>query len=75
MPANTPDIVAPVPGRISPYRLLVRAVDGHRRKGYVWEILPTDHNRRSIVRSSTVFKSMAEAYDVGAIALVRLNRQ
>jgi hypothetical protein len=73
MPTNTPGVVTPVPGRISPYRLLVRAVDDPRRKGYVWEILPMDHDRRSIERSSTVFKSMAEAYDDGAVALGQLN--
>jgi hypothetical protein len=73
MPANTPGVVTFVPGRMSPYRLLVRAVDGPKRKGYMWEILSADHNRRSIVRSSTSFKSMAEAYDDGAVALGRLN--
>jgi hypothetical protein len=73
MPTNTPGIVAPVSGGISPYRLLVRAVDDPRRKGYVWEILPMDHGRRSIERSSTVFKSMAEAYGDGSVALGRLN--
>jgi hypothetical protein len=71
MPAGT---VAPVTGRTNLYRLLVRAVDDPRRKGYIWEILSMDHDRRSIERSPTVFKSMAEAYDVGAIALGRLNR-
>ena len=75
MPANTPGIVASVPARISPYRLLVRAVDDPRRKGFVWEIFPMDHGQRSIERSSTAFKSMAEAYDDGAAALGRLNSQ
>ena len=46
MPTNTPDIVAPLAGRTSLYRLLVRAVDDPRRKGYVWEILPVDNGRR-----------------------------
>jgi hypothetical protein len=73
MPANTPRIGAAVPGGLSPYRLLVRAVDGPKRKGYMWEIFPMDYGRPSIERSSTRFKSMAEAYDVGAVALGRLN--
>jgi hypothetical protein len=73
MPANTPYIVTPLAGITSLYRLLVRAVDDPRRKGYVWEILQTDCGRRSIERSSTVFKSMAEAYDDGAVVLGRLN--
>jgi hypothetical protein len=41
----------------------------------VWEIFPMDHGQRSIERSSTAFKSMAEAYDDGAAALGRLNSQ
>jgi hypothetical protein len=73
MPTNTSDIVAPLAGLTSLYRLLVRAVDDPRRKGYVWEILPVDNGRGSVERSSTVFKSMAEAYDLGAVALRRLN--
>jgi hypothetical protein len=75
MPAETPGIVASLAGRTNLYRLLVRAVDDPRRKGYVWEILQIDNGRRSIERSSTVFKSMAEAYDVGAVALGRLNNR
>ena len=75
MPANTPDIATPLADITSLYRLLVRAVDDPRRKGYVWEILQIDNSRRSIERSSTVFKSMAEAYVGGAAALGRLNSQ
>jgi hypothetical protein len=70
---NTPGVVAPLPGRIGSYRLLVRAMDDPRRKGFVWEIFPMARGQRSIARSSTAFKSMAEAYDVGAAALARLN--
>jgi hypothetical protein len=73
MPPNTPGVVTPVTGGTSLYRLLVKAVGDPRRKGYVWEILPIDNGRGSIERSATVFKSMAEAYDVGAVALGRLN--
>jgi hypothetical protein len=73
MPTNTPGVVTSVPGRISPYRLLVRAVDGPTRKGYMWEIFPMDYGQRLIERSSTSFKSMAEAYDKRAIALDLLN--
>jgi hypothetical protein len=73
MPDNTPVVVAPTPGIIGPYRLLVRAVDDPRRKGFVWEIFPMGRGQRSIERSSAAFKSMAEAYDVGAAALGRLN--
>jgi hypothetical protein len=73
MPENTPGVVVPIPGRLSPYRLLVRAVDDPRRKGFVWEIFPVARGQRSIERSSTTFKSMAEAYDDGAAALGRLN--
>jgi hypothetical protein len=43
----------------------VRAVADPRRKGFVWEIFTMDHGQRSIERSSTAFKSMAEAYDDG----------
>jgi hypothetical protein len=75
MQANTPDNETPLAGRTSLYRLLVRAVDDPRRKEYMWEILPMDNGRRSIERSSTVFKSMAEAHDVGAVALGRLNNR
>jgi len=32
-----------------------------------------DHGRRSIERSPTAFKSMAEAHDDGTVALGRLN--
>jgi hypothetical protein len=73
MPDNIPGVVAPIPGIIGPYRLLVRAVDDPRRKGFVWEIFPMARGLRSIERLSTAFKSMAEAYDVGAAALARLN--
>jgi hypothetical protein len=73
MPANTRGTVVPGPGRISPFRLLVRAVDDRRLKGFVWEIFPLDHNQPSIDRSSTAFKSLAEAYDEGAVTLRRLN--
>ena len=73
MPTNTPSIVAPVSGGISPYRLLVRAVDNPRRKGFVWEIFSMDYGQRSIERSPTAFKSMAEAHDDGTVALGRLN--
>ena len=45
MPANTSGIAAPVPSRISAYRLLVRAVDDPRRKGFVWEIFPMGPGR------------------------------
>jgi hypothetical protein len=75
MPANTFSILPDVPGRISPYRLLVRAVDDPRRKGFVWEVFPLDHRQPSVERSLTAFKSMAEAYDDGAVALGRLNRR
>jgi hypothetical protein len=75
MPANTSGIAAPVPSRISPYRLIVRAVDDPRRKGFVWEIFPMGPGERSIERSPTTFKAMAEAYDDGAVALGRLNNR
>jgi hypothetical protein len=75
MPANTSSILPDVPGRINPYRLLVRAVDDPRRKGFVWEVFPRDHGQPLVERSSTAFKSMAEAYDDGAVALGRLNHR
>jgi hypothetical protein len=73
MPTNMRGNVVPGPGRISPYRLLVRAVDDRRLKGFVWEIFPLDHGQPSIDRSSTAFRSLAEAYDEGAVTLRRLN--
>ena len=75
MPANMRDTVVPGLRRISPYRLLVRAVDDRRLKGFVWEIFPLDHSQPSIDRSSTAFKSLAEAYDEGAVTLHRLNNR
>jgi hypothetical protein len=75
MPTNTPGIVAPGAGRTNLYRLLVKAVDDPRRRGFVWEIFQVDYDQRSIERSSTVFKSMAEAHDVGTVALGRLNNR
>ena len=75
MPANTSGIVAHAHSRISPYRLLVKAVDVPRRKAFVWEIFPMGPGQRLIQRSSTTFKSMAEAYVDGAVALGRLNNR
>jgi hypothetical protein len=73
MPANTRGAVVPGHQRISPYRLLVRALDDRRLKGFVWEIFPLDHSQPPIDQSSTAFKSLAEAYDEGAVTLRRLN--
>jgi hypothetical protein len=73
MPVNPLDILPPVPGRIGPYRLVVKAVDDPRRKGYVWAIIPVEHYQRSIKQSATTFKSMAEACDEGAVALKLMN--
>ena len=75
MPAETPGIVASLAGRTNLYRLLVRAVDDPRRKCFVWEIFPMGPSQRSIERSSTAFKSMAEAYNDGAAVLGRLNNR
>ena len=73
MPARPADTAAAFPARNGPYRLLVKAVDDPRRRRFVWEILPVDHGRPPFKRSSTSYRSMAEAYEGGTVALRLLN--
>ena len=54
----------------TPYRLVVRAkTSSGSKKGYIWEIVREDEERRVVRASSAAYKSMEEAYTQGAMAL------
>ncbi len=52
------------------YRLVVRArTSSGSKKGYVWEIVRENEERRVVRASSAAYKSMEEAHTNGAMAL------
>ena len=50
------------------YRLLVHA-SNHNSKSFSWTILQEDNDRVPIMQSLVTFRSMADAYVAGTVAL------
>jgi hypothetical protein len=60
---------APPPEFKAPFRLVVKARSSSGRKAFMWEIVRGNGQETSIQQSSESFKTMAEAYDHGSVAL------
>jgi hypothetical protein len=60
-------------GYETPYRVVVRArTSSGSKKGYIWEIVREDEERRVVHASSISYKSMEEAHTDGVMALKEL---
>jgi hypothetical protein len=67
-------IESPYPPKSREYETLYRLVviartSSGSKKGYFWEIVREDEERRVVHTSSAAYKSMEEAYTNGAMAL------